>query len=336
VNCLFNKRFVTNHFARCIRGKNSSFLRQVESVTVFDVSLMRRVLILFSALLLNIAGSKAAAADWPQDYVVHENSESPDGRYAVLVQSQDAAAESNDNESAVYLADVKNHTTLGKIDNVDYFEQQNHRGLEVFWAPDSSYCVVENDGRYGADTISVLEIKDSSFTQTEIGERIQKSLDGAMKKQAHSEMSGYASPYFRLGTDRKVRVRALSQNNPKQFEEVKTYYALFQGTFDLATKKWTITDARSIKAEQNGALETGYQRPFENATYDNEDDRAKSLDEQMNSVYQAAKFILPPARFAKLKQEQIAWLKTRDAAQSIEEKSKLTENRIRALQDLLW
>jgi len=267
---------------------------------------------------------------------VHENSESPAGRYAVLVQSQDAAAESNANESAAYLADVKNHTILSKIDNVDYFEHQNHRGLEVFWAPDSSYCVVENDGRYGADTISVLEIKDSSFTQTEIGERIQTSLDGAMRKQAHSEMSGYVSPYFRLGTDRKVRVRALSQNNPKQFEEVKTYYALFQGTFDLATKKWTITDARSINAEQSGALETGYQRPFENATFDNEDDRAKSLDEQMNSVYQAAKFILPPARFAKLKQEQIAWLKTRDAAQSIEEKSKLTENRIRALQDLLW
>jgi hypothetical protein len=32
-------------------------------------------------------------------------------------------------------------------------------------------------------------------------------------------------------------VRALSQNNPKQFEDVKTYYALFQGTFDVAAKK---------------------------------------------------------------------------------------------------
>jgi len=37
-----------------------------------------------------------------------------------------------------------------------------------------------------------------------------------------------------------------------------------------------------------------------------------------------------------VKQEQIAWLKTRDAAQSIEEKSKLIEDRINALQDLLW
>jgi uncharacterized protein YecT (DUF1311 family) len=302
------------------------------------VRLRGRVLILCFVLALHLGLARAVAtADWPANYVVHENSESPDGRYAVLVQSQDAAAESNDNESAVYLADVKNHTMLGKIDNVDYFEHQNHRGLEVFWAPASSDCVVENDGRYGTDTISVLEIKDSSFTQTEIGERIQKSLDGAMRKQTHSEMSGYASPYFRLGTDRKVRVRALSQNNPKQFEEVKTYYALFQGTFDLAAKNWTVTDARSITADQSGVLETGYQKPdFENTTFANEDDRAKSLDEQMNSVYQAAKFILPPARFAKLKQEQIAWLKTRDAMQSAEEKSKLTENRIRTLQDLLW
>ena len=40
----------------------------------------------------------------------------------------------------------------------------------------------------------------------------------------------------------------------------------------------------------------------------------------MNQVYQAAKFILPPVRFAKVKQEQIAWLKTRHATRSIEEK----------------
>jgi uncharacterized protein YecT (DUF1311 family) len=290
-------------------------------------------------LVLNLATSGIAAADdWPPNYIIHENSESPDGRYAVLVQSQDAALAEDDNESAVYLADTKAHATLGEIGKVDYFEHQNHRGLEVFWAPDSSFCVVENDGRYGADTISILEIRDSSFVQTEIGERIQKSLDGAMKKQVHnSEMSGYVSPYFRLGTDRKVRVRALSENNPKQFDNVKTYYALFQGTFDLVTRKWTVTDAHSITAEQSAALDWGYQKPdFENTTFANEDDRAKSLDEQMNQVYQAAKFILPPARFARVKQEQTEWLKKRDAAGSTGEKCKLMEARIRALQDLLW
>ena len=280
----------------------------------------------------------AAAGDWPKDYVVKENSESPDGRYAVLVQSMDAATAQEDNETRVYLADVKSHTTLGDIDKVDYFEHQNHRGLEVLWAPDSSYCVVVNDGRYGADTISILEIKDSRFVQTEIGDRIQKSLDGAMKKQSHdSEASGYVSPHFRLGIDRKVRVRALSENNPKQFEEVKTYHALFQGTYDLNAKKWTVTDARSITAEQSGALDVSYAEPdFENTTYASEDDRDKSLDEQMNQVYQAAKFILPPARFAKIKQEQTEWLKKRDATSSVKAECELMEKRIRDLQDVLW
>ena len=56
----------------------------------------------------------------------------------------------------------------------------------------------------------------------------------------------------------------------------------------------------------------------------------------MNSAYQAAKLILPPARFAKLKQEQTEWLKKRDSAASIEEKCKLMKARIKSLQDWLW
>ena len=300
-----------------------------------------RLLALFFGLSLNVALSEAATAvNWPDGYVVYENTASPDGRYGVLVPTMEAWEQDESLSEANYLADIKNHRLLGKIDKVDYFEHQNHRGLEVFWAPQSSVCVVENDGRYGADSISVLEINDSSFAQTEIGDRIQKSLDGAMKKQAHApEMAGDVSPHFRFGTDRKVRVRALSQNNPKQFDDVKTYYALFQGTFDVAAKKWTVTDARSISAEQDDALETAYsdlEQDLEHTTFQNEEDKAESLDQTMNKVYRAAQFILPPARFTAVKREQIEWLKKRNAAPSTEEKCKLMKARIKALQELLW
>jgi uncharacterized protein YecT (DUF1311 family) len=264
----------------------------------------------------------------------------PDGRYGVLVPTMEAWEQDESLSETNHLADVKNHRALGEIDKVDYFAHQNHRGLEVFWAPDSSICVVENDARYGAESISVLEIRDSSFSQTEIGDRIQKSLDNAMKKQAHdAEMSGDVSPYFQFGTDRKVRVRALSQNNPKQFEDVKTYYALFQGTFDVAAKKWTVTDARSISAEQDDALETAYGdlgQYLEQTTFENEQSKAESLDRTLNKVYRAAQFILPPARFAAVKKEQIEWLKKRDAAASTDDKCKLMEARIKALQELIW
>jgi len=308
--------------------------------TIHNVRCAARILVFLFGLPLNAAPAEpAAAVDWPDGYVVYEKTASPDGRYGALVPTMEAWEKDESLSEANYLADVKNHRVLGKIDKVEYFEHQNHRGLAVFWAPQSNICVVENDGRYGADSISVLEINDSNFGQTEVGDRIQKSLDGAMKKQAHTEMGGYVSPYFRFGTDRKVRVRALSQNNPKQFDDVKNYYALFQGTFDVTEKKWTVTDARSITAEQDDALETTYsdlEQDFENTTFQNQEGKAESLDKTMNKVYRAAQFILPPARFAAVKREQIEWLKKLNAAPSTDEKCKLMAARIKALQELVW
>src|ERR1700730_14125521 len=70
--------------------------------------------IAFSVLILNAAPLKAG--EWPKDYIVREDSESPDGRYARLVQTADAADQQNSNESDVYLADVKARTTLGSIE----------------------------------------------------------------------------------------------------------------------------------------------------------------------------------------------------------------------------
>jgi virulence-associated protein VapD len=134
-------------------------------------------------------------------------------------------------------------------------------------------------------------------------------------------------------------VRALSQNNPKQFDDVKTYYALFQGTFDVAAKKWTVTDARSINAQQYDALQTAYsdlEQDLEHRTFENEEGKAESLDQTMNSLYGTEQFILPPARFATVKREQIEWLKKRDAAPSTDKKCKLMKARIRALQELVW
>ena len=66
------------------------------------------------------------------------------------------------------------------------------------------------------------------------------------------------------------------------------------------------------------------------------EEKAETVDQDMNEVYKNLRVVLPPARFAKVHQEQLAWLKKRDAAKSVEEKSKLTEERTRALRDLVW
>ena len=92
-------------------------------------------------------------------------------------------------------------------------------------------------------------------------------------------------------------------------------------------------------ADHYDALETAYshlEQELEETTFENEEDKAESLDQTMNKVYRAAQFILPPPRFAAVKKEQIEWLKKRNAAPSTEEKCELMETRIKALQELVW
>lgn len=289
-----------------------------------------------TALSLTLALASVNAIDWPEDYVVSESSKSPNGQYAIILPGDEPTTEDADN----YLVNVKAHKVLGKIEGADYFEHQNHAGLVVEWSADSKWCAATYWGRFGFGSIILLEPKGSTFAQTEIGERVQNSLDAAMKKESHDkEMRGDAGPHFRFGPGRKLRVRAVANNNPKQFADVKTYYALFQGTYDLDSKKWTVTDTHSVTSQQDEALEVAYadlDQDLDHSEYPTEKDKFDALDEKLNSVYQAAQFLLPAARFATLKQEQREWLKKRDTTKSDEEKSKLTENRIKALQDLLW
>ena len=301
---------------------------------------------LVTVFSLALALSSANAIDWPPDYTVLANSTSPDGRYGVLVVSREAGL--NDDRTAknsVYLANLQTRQTIGEIKGVDYFEGQNHAGLGATWTPDSKACVVQHDARYGWESVFVLKIKDDDFEQIDIGQHIE-----AVQKRI---FDGYLSGYYRFMPDAKLKVRALSYTNPKQFAEVKTYNGLFQGTFDLKSGKWTVGDARKVTGDDWDNLQVAYDDSFakhmivaagdkdvpENFTgsiFRSEEEKFDALDKQLNEVYQAVRSILPQNRFAKVKQEQLAWVKTRDGAKSVEEKSKLTESRIKVLQDLLW
>jgi hypothetical protein len=303
---------------------------------MIPISFRLLVIVFCSVLLL----ASVRAAKWPEDYVVEENSESPNGRYALLIQTQDAAEEQENSEHSVYLANVKAHQVLGKIKGVDYFEHENHAGLGVTWAKDSSWCVVESDGRFGFATIDIIELTERSFIDTDIGEKIGKDLAGVIKKESHNseEEGGYGVTYFRLGADRKFRVRVAATTDPKQLNGQGAYYALFQGIFDVREKKWLATDTRPLKKDEFDATDIAFGNldvELEHTSFESQD-KTQWLDARMNEVYNMVRTILPPDRFAKIKQEQVEWLKKRDAASSPEQKNKLMDARIRALQALLW
>jgi hypothetical protein len=283
-----------------------------------------------------VTSGTVEAGDLPENYVVHEHSESPDGRYGVLVLSQQAAIDQDQTDgNTAYLANLQTRKTLGEIRGTDYFENQNHRDLQVSWAPDSSMCVLQYDGRHGFDSMFVLELKGESFRQIDIGKHIQKTLGRLF--------DGFVNAYFRFGPDHQLKVRALSYTNPKALPDQPNKNALFQGTFDLKSGKWNKANAKETEAFD--ALQTAYQddsamhmivatsradvpENFAGSVFSSEQEKFDALDEIMNDVYQAVRPVTPSDRFAEVKQEQIVWLKTRDAARSVEEKSKLTESRI--------
>lgn len=283
---------------------------------------MRKLL----ALCLIAFASPLLGIDWPAGYVMAEGSTSPDGRYAVLIPTIDAAPE-EPKDIIDYLADVRAHRVLGAIQGAHYCQGENHHGLGAEWSADSSWGVVEFEGRFGFLSLTLIDFAGGNFTQTELGQHIAKATPNFSN----------ASIYQRLSPDRKLRVRAVSTNDPKDLHRENASYSLFQGTYDLTRRRWTVEDGRKLTYDQYDALSSAYGPADDsNTTFPNTKDRLSDLDRLLNSAYTALRMLLPPERFAKIKAEQIAWLKLRDAAPSDEAKAKLVHDRVVHLQDLLW
>ena len=238
----------------------------------------------------------AQSEDWPKGYIVAPGSESPDGRYGILIESKESALDEmnkadeaqpdaspaataaqtpDENKSATtddadeeegadedegyinYVADLKSHHIIGKIKGSDYFQGQNHRGFSAEWSNDSKLCVAIYEDRYGFGSIIVLEPVDDHVNQVEIGEKVQNSCDATVKKRGEYNVD--LSAYFRFESAGKIRVRAFGQDNPKQLEPT-THYALFRGTYDYPAKKWTAAEAHSIKSELNDELGYAFEK----------------------------------------------------------------------------
>jgi hypothetical protein len=276
--------------------------------------------------------SSASAGDWPLGYVLDQDSRSPDGHYGITIPRHDPQYDDqtyialpDDIQIANYFDDLRANRHLGKIQS-DYIEGEPHRHLNVFWTPDSRWCVVDCQDRYGFASISILIPKGSHFTETDVGKHIQKALESVIADQP------YIEPYFRLSTDRKLLVRAVTWTRTEA-----PYHGFFEGTYDLNSDKWTASTTRKISSEREDEIQEAYRdySPDELTEFSS-DEKTAYIEQRLNQVYQGVRFVLAPARFAEVKRKQIAWLRARDALGSADEKSTFTQARIKELQDLLW
>jgi hypothetical protein len=314
------------------------------------ISSMDAQRLVVSALLSFVACGSAAAIDWPKTYVVAEDTTSPDGKYALIVQrawlgnpSADAGLAEG---PAVFLANIPEHKVIGEVKDVDYFERMNSRSLSAQWLADSSACLVlEAHWLYGVIGVHLVERTGQSIQQTDLMKRMLAMINPAEDR---------LNFYFRFQTGPKVVVRATVP--ARQLQQTKSS-AMFRGTFDIPSKSWGAVNVRRVTFKEHEAIESALAydpeeytvvsskqdaaaasaaaRPNEQA-YPSEEKRFKALDELLNNVYAADRILLSAPRFSRLKDEQREWLKQLVAAPTLTDKSKVMQQRIKVLQDLLW
>jgi hypothetical protein len=295
----------------------------------------RPTLAFFSLLILSVS-AHCGGEGWPEGYSVAEDSISPDGRFGVLLPSREAVGDAEEDTIKNFLVDLPFHRKITAIRGAHYFPGENHRGLHVTWAKDSGWVVVTYEERYGFENITLASMQERGFPQTDLGRHIQKALDTAIARQTgNPESSGYGSAYFRSGSGREILVRATALTDPKGLSENGQLYAMFLGTFNSATGKWTRSEAKKIESLDD--MTTAFSDDFDKGWgFGSEENRLSWYDDRLNEAYRALRVLLPPDRFARVKKDQIAWLKRLEATGTNKQKADLIAARIRELRELAW
>lgn len=199
-------------------------------------------------VLLVLAGSGIsvfAGEAWPGGGSIAEGSRSPDGRFAVLLPSREAALPMEEADTKNFLVDLKTRTKLCVIRGAHFYPFRNHRDLKVVWADDSSWCVVTYVERFGFKSITLLVARKSGWDQTDLGSHIAKSLDAEIARQAGgARVDAFAAAQFRVGGKENILVTADSTTNPKQIPDFPNYSASFEGVFDVRKGRWVSSQSR--------------------------------------------------------------------------------------------
>lgn len=289
----------------------------------------------FLLLCASPTGTAHAVEKWPAGSAVDPESKSPDGRYGVLLPKKgdpdtiEAATVKNT------LVDLRSHRRIAVIDGAHYMPGQIHNELHATWAPDSSWCAVVYDARWGFENITLVEPHGAKCTQTDLGGHIQKVLTDEINRQASEKTDCYGTVHFRPGPGGTVLVRAYAEAHPRKLDDEDDFRAVFQGTFDRANGRWAYAEA--LKIQHTEPFEIAYTSALdETLTFTKDEDRLNWFNGQLKLLLEAVQTVLPKDRFAAMEEQQAAWSKQLEAVGSAGEKCQRIAARIRELRDLMW
>jgi len=289
-----------------------------------------RILLLFALLAVHLT-----AGEWPEHYIVAEDSRSPDGRYGILIRSNEDDGLPFDEDAweatlkTNYIADFQAHSVVARVNNAYYAQGANHRNLEVRWAPDASWCLAIYEARFGIFSVQLLLPSRNGVEQVALGELV---VQACSEKVPDAELS-FDCRQTSLG---RLVVCSSGTNNPKGFEDRQTRYVCFRGSFDLATRHWLKAEAKEVTIAEYEAVSMQEVKVQEVSENEMPQEMAERLDERLNRVYRALRVFLPRESFNVLRQEQRVWLSETEKVKEVETRNQRVEARVVELERRFW
>jgi len=242
---------------------------------------------------------------------------SPDGKYVLawgeksqegkLSQWTEAGKEGVkfdvENPIENYLVNLQTGRIVSVIPELDYFSGEeggkNHADLHVAWAPDSSGVLVIYDGRYDNDSVSWVRTPGGAVT------KLRRGIDTILRRLARAKY-GKQEESKRGGVV--IRGVAFVEPNVVSLDAVLSgFLSKFEQVDDLPFRlklKLHAKEAQAVELLASRALPQG-----------ESDGGSESLEDSLNTGYRKYRATLSPAAKEVLKQQQLQWLKQREAVQ---------------------
>jgi len=265
---------------------------------------------LLVVLLVAVACTRCVAQSDEQDYIqrviktpkgdvrIFNKGLSPDGHYGVGDGAQ-GQAYGGDN----CFVDIREKKTIDLPSDRPYESKENHAEYGVFWSPGTKfarYCLMQNQKRFATYNLFLIRMDQPGMSQVDIVPRLEKAVRPVLQT---------LRPLY-------YKIMAISYPNSEWDDVFKTpvFHAttvdiqfnadLPKAGYDQVTGWVTVSlpEGKVLKVDCDAKRDDPFQ----------DDATLAKADADLNRVYALLQKQLDPTHRAKLRKEQLDWIKQRD------------------------
>ena len=191
--------------------------------------------------------SVALPEGYAANYVIAEETASPDQKFAVIVPKDDPEEMSPVGKN--YLVALQPFAILGTLDTESpHFIGKNHGGISAEWSNNSSVALVTLASKWGPGDVFLLELKDGKLSRTT--NLLAKAHDLLLpdyqktkpKPERYNDYFDFIfageDPVCRLEGSQRVQIDGTATNDPKGVAD-RRWNARIAGTWDIAQGRFT-------------------------------------------------------------------------------------------------